>query len=253
MPRRHEGYSPPVYKDARPTGNFPRTGLLNPGDKAKLDKVLYGPNGEVLLGPNYTAGVGQYTGTADAHLRSGPGGLSAVESQGGSYLTYNAYYDGVNWNRYDTAQTATLFVPSASGTLVLLATSAGANPIASWNLAVSTISSPVAVDANGWTADRLASGKRAWYKRLTVNSGWPASTAWASMVTTSLPVGITNLTQVWHSKSFVASLWSRVMTIESDALTTSTSLTYHGTLGAGPGNWNSINPVILIDIVLKEI
>jgi hypothetical protein len=108
-------------------------------------------------------------------------------------------------------------------------------------------------DANGWTLHRDVTGKAHWYKQLTVNAGWPAATAWSPMVsTTNLPVGVASLAAVRLFHAFMASVWSRVMTIEPDAVAASTVVQFHGTLAAGPGNWNAINPVVVIDVELVE-
>lgn len=171
----------------------------------------------------------------------------------GVILTSNAerQSDG-NYYRADVAQPGATCNFSAGG-LSVSYVGAGANPIGFTGFYTLAEFPPV-TDANGWVRVYQSNGKRRWTKRLTVNSGWPAATAWASMATTvNLPVGITNLAGVRHQKSFFATSWARVMTIESDATTASTVLVYHGTLGAGPGNWNAINPVVVIDVELTEI
>jgi hypothetical protein len=108
-------------------------------------------------------------------------------------------------------------------------------------------------DANGWTGALLLSGKRIWCQRVTVNSGYPAATAWANMFTTALPTGMANLGAVRFSFGFFASTWARVMTLAPDATTASTTIVMNGTLAAGPGNWNTINPVVVFDLQCIEI
>jgi hypothetical protein len=47
----------------------------------------------------------------------------------GAFLASNAYWDGSDWQRYDTAQPAAALVPDPSGKLQLRTAAAGANPI----------------------------------------------------------------------------------------------------------------------------
>lgn len=129
-------------------------GVMSAADKAKLDSmgtggsgVQYGTLGEVLL-PDYTphgattgGGVGRYTRLAgpqqDAHLRSGAaaGSQAFVSAVGNANLGGNAYWDGTNWQRFDTAQAAVLFAATPLG-LIMQRAAAGANPATLAALAV---------------------------------------------------------------------------------------------------------------------
>lgn len=170
----------------------------------------------------------------------------------GVILTVNAERrDDGNYYRDDTAQAGAAWQFTKDSAFVSY-TPAGANPVA-FSLGTFQLAEVPTTDANGWARVYQSNGKRKWTKRTTVNSGWPAATAWSPMVSVNLPVGVANLAAVRHQKSFFASTWSRVMTIETDSTTASTALTYHGTLAAGPGFWNAINPVVVIDIELTEI
>lgn len=117
---------------------------------------------------------------------------------------------------------------------------------------INSVSTAQFTDANNWIGGVLMSGKRIWRRRVTINSGWPAATAWIALATASLPVGISSLSQVNLQSSFVASTWARVMTIAPDAVTGTNPIVFNGTLAAGPGNWNAINPTILLDLVATE-
>ncbi len=111
-------------------GSFPAA------DKGKLDRVLFGPNGELLLHAVGAGGVGRYTRAAgpqqDVHLRSGPaaGSYAFLEAAINALVASNAYWDGTNWNRFDTGQPAMLSnVQGTTGTTFLQYAAAGANPI----------------------------------------------------------------------------------------------------------------------------
>jgi hypothetical protein len=108
-------------------------GLLAATDFVKLQLLRFSGN-RLLLPPDYTSFVAQETGsgaTADAHLRAG-GRYTFLEAPGNSHITANAYYDGTNWQRYNTAAAAYLFIVNAGGEFDFWTAAAGANPIA-WN------------------------------------------------------------------------------------------------------------------------
>lgn len=114
-----------------------RRGLLLPDDFTKLQALLYDAHGNILLtGGGATGGfVGQESrrGTAfqDVHLRTGTpaGSFLFVEAQDSLFLCSNLFWDGVNWNRFDTAKAATLLDVALGGLSVYkVDAGAGANP-----------------------------------------------------------------------------------------------------------------------------
>jgi hypothetical protein len=170
----------------------------------------------------------------------------------GTILTINAERRGDgNYYRYDTAQAGAAWQFTKDSAFVSYAP-AGANPVA-FSTGTFQFAEVPTTDANGWTRVYQSNGKRKWTKRLTVNSGWPAATAWANMFTSNLPTGMANLGAVRFSFGFFASTWARVMTLAPDATTASTTIVMNGTLAAGPGNWNTINPVVVFDLQCVEI
>jgi hypothetical protein len=101
--------------------------------------VLYGPNGEILLGGTGVGGVGRYSRRfgpqEDVHLRSGdaPGSFAFVEAQENAMVTGNEYWDGTNWLRFDTAKAHNAFILSpAARTYIFRSGPVGANPITTW-------------------------------------------------------------------------------------------------------------------------
>lgn len=113
-------------------------GQMRPEDKAKLDTVLYGPNGEILLHTSGAGGVGRYTRRTgpqeDVHLRTGDaaGSIAIVEAQGATYLTQNCYWDGANFQRHDTGNYCAL-IAMEGGELRFYRKAAGANPVGVWD------------------------------------------------------------------------------------------------------------------------
>lgn len=144
---------------AGPTGPAGPQGLPGTPGVAEV-----GTQQEILLA-NYTAGVntgpgvGRYSRRAgpqqDAHLRAGPAPsshafLEAVEN---AHMTANAYWDGANWLRFDTAQLAAFFGTSlATRGVGLYSAPAGANPVA-FNASTSLLH-----DASGNTIFRAENG-----------------------------------------------------------------------------------------------
>lgn len=119
---------PPVQN-----GKEKRPGLLTKADKNRLDLLLYGANGELLIGPN--AGPDDFLWrdpTGRIHLRSNF--ETMVEGRGALHLAANAVYNhaGTQWLRMDTTKTAFLLVLRDNPTpqLEFYSVAAGANPIA---------------------------------------------------------------------------------------------------------------------------
>jgi hypothetical protein len=100
---------------------------LRPRDIMLSGSVKLGSVGLVRLLP------GPNTGLSLEHST----GYFFAASKLASHLTGNSYYDGTNWQRFDTAQPATMAVAGAGIWQVQVAP-AGANPIAAWTMAMST-------------------------------------------------------------------------------------------------------------------
>jgi hypothetical protein len=102
---------------------------------APATNLLYGPNGEMMLSAAGQGSVGRITRTTgpqeDVHLRSGDalGSIAAIEAANAVYLGGNLYFDGVNWNRFDTARSGGMVAVSYDGALTLYSVAAGANPV----------------------------------------------------------------------------------------------------------------------------
>lgn len=64
-----------------------------------------------------------------------PNGDVYLAGKTNAYACTNAYYDGTNWNRYDTAQPAAVLSVLQNGNFQYLTKAAGANPILFWDTA----------------------------------------------------------------------------------------------------------------------
>jgi hypothetical protein len=72
------------------------------------------------------------TAASSLHLAiEAPAGFASVHGKSGSHLTGNAYWDGTNWNRYDTAAGASM-INDGGGSMGFYNAPAGANPITSF-------------------------------------------------------------------------------------------------------------------------
>lgn len=116
------------------------TGLMVPGDKAKLNKLLYGPNGEILLDGTGAGGVGRYTRLTgpqeDVHLRSGDaaGSYTFLEATDNIHMSSNLIWNGTAWvRRDDTQKGAAAIVSGPSRSMLFYSVPAAAGPIASFN------------------------------------------------------------------------------------------------------------------------
>jgi len=65
------------------------------------------------------------------------GSYAMVAGKLGAHIAANAYYDGTNWNRYDTAQAAS-FIAVGQGQFLFYSAPAGANPIV-WSVSAAQV------------------------------------------------------------------------------------------------------------------
>lgn len=86
------------------------------------------------------------------HVRfAAPTGLAFLGGKTGVLLSSNTYYDGTNWQRYNTANPAAVFsLDAASGALTVFYATAGANPVGGWT-STYNLTNPLARPAYGIT------------------------------------------------------------------------------------------------------
>lgn len=81
-----------------------------------------------------TRGIGTAGGNSISLFNSNTAGFVYVEGGSGSYLAQNAYFDGTNWQRYDTTKAAYLIGVDGSPHIYYVAAGTGAITWASYDI-----------------------------------------------------------------------------------------------------------------------
>lgn len=191
-----------------------------------------------------------FGGTGKQHTElSAPQGWNFVTALSTVHLAANAYYDGTNWNRYDTGAAAAMLFVQTDGAAYISTVAAGANPI-TWT--PRSLALAETTDANGWKVRYDTAGKRRWQKQQKVTSSFPASTTYAAMSAFNLPVGVSNLSTVAVHYSARANTWNHIMNFGYDATDASTGISLNGFIVSG-SNWNALGITeVCFDLELVE-